>query len=250
MKKISIITAVYNREDTIRYAIQSLKIQKSSNFFTIEHIIVDGLSNDSTLKIIEKIKIPNTVTIVEKDNGIYDALNKGIKLATGDYIGILHSDDEFNDDMVLMDIFNAFQNPNIDFVYGDIEYISNKAPYKVIRRWKSGPFNILNLKLGWMPPHPSFFMRKDSIRNIGCFDNNFKIASDYDFVLRCLSQNTINIKYIERVLVRMRMGGESNKNLKKIVLKMYEDYKIIKIHKLGGFLTLLNKNLRKIKQFK
>ena len=249
MIKFSIITAVYNREKTIAQSIKSVKSQNYPKDF-LEHIIIDGLSSDGTLDIVKNTISENSIIISELDNGINDALNKGLKLATGDIVGLMHSDDFFADDYVLSDIKNAFQDPFVDIVYGDLDYVSFNDSSKVVRSWKSKPFNIEYLSNGWMPPHPTIFLRRSLISRFGVFDDaSYRISADYDMMIRYFKIPNITPVYIPRVLVKMRIGGESNKNLLKILIKMHEDYKIIKANKVGGFITLLYKNIGKISQF-
>ena len=239
--KVSIITSVFNNEKHIEDAINSVLNQTYKN---IEYIIIDGNSTDNTKKIIEKYLDKIDVFISEPDKGIYDGLNKGIKNATGDIIGFLHSDDIYYDNKVIEKVVNNF-NENIDGVYGDLVYIKEN---KVIRYWKSGEFNIEKLKKGWMPPHPTLFLKKSIYDKYGLFDLDFKIAGDYDFILRVL-KNNLNLKYIPEVLYKMRVGGASNKNIKNIIQKSKEDLKALHKNQIGGFDVLFKKNISKIGQF-
>jgi len=247
--KISIITAVFNRKKTIIDTVKSIKYQEISPH-NLEHIVIDGGSTDGTLEILRSSLDDNTVFISEPDNGIYDALNKGLQLATGDIIGILHSDDFFEDNFVLNDVLCIFIDPEIDIVYGDINYISNKDVNKLVRHWISGLYEKKKLRWGWMPPHPTFFFRRDLFIKLGGYNIKYRISADYDFMLRCLLYKKIKVNYIPRVLVNMRVGGESNSSINNIYKKICEDYVIIKINNIGGFLTLFYKNISKIKQIK
>jgi glycosyltransferase len=242
--KVSIITSVYNNKDTIEDAIKSVLNQ---NYKNIEYIVIDGGSTDGTTDIIKKYQDKISKFISEPDNGIYDGLNKGIKSATGDVIAFLHSDDVYADDEVIAKVAKVFEKYNCNGVYGDLVYVS-KSSDKVIRYWKSGEFSIDKLKKGWMPPHPALFLKKEIYQKYGLFDLNFKIAADYDFMLRILKNNP-KLIYIPEVLYNMRTGGESNKSLKNIILKSKEDYKALKKNKIGGINTLIYKNLVKIPQF-
>ena len=236
----SIITASFNSMPFIIHCVNSLGLQRNIEF---EHIIVDGNSSDGTREFLEQT--PNIRFISEKDKGIYDALNKGYALARNDYIGVLHTDDFFVDEMVLSDIQELFLS-GADVVYADLDYVSREVPDKLIRKWKSGLFDYRDLKFGWMPPHPTMFIKKEVFTKIGEYDLQYKVSSDYDFMLRVLKEKTLRISYLPRTIVRMRMGGVSNKRL---FSKMQEDYSIMCKNFPSPFGTLLIKNLRKIGQF-
>ena len=244
--KISIITCVLNNSKTIKDSIKSVQRQKYEN---IEHLIIDGGSIDDTLEIVKKNKDKDLSLFSSKDKGLYYAINKGIKLSSGNIIGILHSDDFYNNDRVISDVVNTFLDTNADLVYGDLEYVSKKPPFKKIRNWKAGEFKEKNLKKGWMPPHPTVFVKKKIFTKIGGYNTKYKISSDYDFLIRALSNKDIKKKYIKKILVKMRIGGKSNKSIINIINKSIEDLMIIKKNKIGGFLTLLNKNFSKLTQF-
>ncbi|NLH39970.1 MAG: glycosyltransferase [Elusimicrobia bacterium] len=243
--KVSIITTTFNSADTIKASIESVR---SQTYPFIEHILIDGASTDETLNIARKIS-PDLRIISESDNGIYDALNKGIKMASGDIIGVLHSDDFYASKDIVESVIELFQNNDINSCYGDLCYVAKSNPEKIIRYWRSGEFNIKNFEKGWMPPHPTFFVRKEVYDKYGLFDLSYKISADYELMIRFLYKHSISVGYIERVMVNMRVGGKSNKNIYKILTKMAEDYKIIKQYKLGGFNTLLAKNFQKLPQF-
>jgi len=242
--KVSIITVVYNNKKTIKNAIESVLSQTYKN---IEYIIIDGASIDGTVEIIKSYGNKIDKFISEPDKGIYDGLNKGINLASGDIIGFLHSDDVYTNDEVVKKVVEVFEKYNCDGVYGDLVYVSKRSD-KVIRYWKSGEFSIYKLKKGWMPPHPTLFLKREIYEKYGLFDLSFKIAADYDFMLRVLKDN-LKLSYIPEVLYKMRIGGESNKSLKNIILKSKEDYKALKKNRLGGISTLIYKNFIKIPQF-
>ncbi len=244
--KISIITATYNNETTISESLLSLY---SQTYPKVEHIIIDGLSEDKTLNVIKNTPTKyQRIIISEKDNGIYDALNKGIKIATGEIIGILHADDMLANNDILEKIASIFKKENIDALYGDLVYIAEKNPQKIIRHWKSQQFHYKLLKKGWMPPHPTLFLRKYIYEKFGLFDTSFQISADYEFILRIFTAN-IKAFYIPRVIIKMRIGGTSNKSLNNIYIKMREDLKAIKKHQIGNINVLLKKNLSKIPQF-
>ena len=246
--QVSIITITYNNVNTLEDTINSILNQ---DYKDIEYIIIDGGSTDGTLEIIKKHYASGKISkyISESDEGIYDALNKGIKLCTGNIIGLLHADDIYNSNFVISNIVDTFKNYDTDSVYGDLLYVSFRNINKVIRNWKSGLFSYKKLKNGWMPPHPTFFVKRDIYMKYGLFDIKYKIAADYEIMIRFLWKYKITIKYIPEVLVKMRTGGKSNKNFRNIILKSIEDYNIQKHYKLGNFLSLFLKNIRKIPQF-
>lgn len=244
--KITVVTAAYNAKDTIVHAIESILNQSYSN---VEIIVIDGGSTDGTKEILEKYRDRLSLFISEPDNGIYDALNKGIKHATGDIVGFLHADDLYNNKGVLSSVAEAFSVPTIDAVYGDLVYVSQSEPDKVIRYWKSGTYSWSKLKLGWMPPHPTFYVRRSIYDIVGGFDVSFNIAADYDCMLRILGHHKVNCKYIPQTLVRMRIGGVSNRSLRNILLKSKEDYISLRKNGIGGLWALIWKNCRKLIQF-
>jgi glycosyltransferase len=220
--KISVITAVYNAKDTASEALESILEQTHPD---IELIVIDGASTDGTREMLAEYADRLSVFISEPDDGIYDALNKGIAHAAGDVIGFLHADDLFADDVVLAKVAEVFVDSSVDAVYGDLVYVSKSEPDKVIRYWKAGEFSPEKLKAGWMPPHPTLYVRRSVYERLGAFDTSFHIAADYDCMLRFLGVGKINCHYIPEVLVRMRLGGKSNRSLANIVQKSVEDYK-------------------------
>jgi glycosyltransferase len=244
--KISIITSVWNNKETIKNAIDSVLSQTYGN---IEYIIVDGASSDGTIEIVQSYGDKITNFISEKDKGIYDGLNRGVSLATGDVVAFLHSDDIYASHTIIEEIAKVFEyDSSLDGVYGDLVYTPKNDINKVLRYWKSKEYNNSLLKKGWMPAHPTLFLKKDVYEKYGKFDLDFKIAADYDFMLRVL-KNNIKVEYIPKVMYKMRVGGESNKSIKNIILKSKEDLKALKKNNVGGILTLMIKNLSKIKQF-
>jgi glycosyltransferase involved in cell wall biosynthesis len=243
---VSIITSTFNSAHFLNSLIKSIHSQTFLNF---EHILIDGNSNDETRSILLKNKKTFSKFICENDFGVYDALNKGLKLAKGDVVGLLHSDDLYANKNVLKKISRIFSDPKIDIVYGDLDYVYKDNSNKIIRHWRAGEFSLDKLKSGWMPPHPTFFIRRKLLNKIGGFDTRYKIAADYDFMLRALTERNIKVVYLPTVLIKMRVGGMSNRSFKNILHKSYEDYQIIRRHKIGGIGTLLCKNLSKISQF-
>ncbi len=244
--RVSIITVVLNNEDSILNAIKCIKGQ---SYEDIEHIIIDGESTDSTWDIIKSSHYEKMVLIHEPDDGIYDALNKGINNASGDIIGILHSDDLFADQFVIQDVVDEFIKNNHDMIYGDLLYTTQKPPHKVIRKWIAGKFKKKKLRYGWMPPHPTIFLKSDTYSQIGGYDNKYKISADYKLILQLFLRGNLSWGYIPRVLVIMRMGGLSNKNISSIIRKTKEDLLALNETRIGGLSTIFCKNIRKIKQF-
>ena len=244
--KVSIITSVYSNREMIAEAIESVL---SQTYDDIEYIIVDGGSTDGTVEIIRKYEDKITTFVSEPDKGIYDGLNKGIGLATGDIVGFLHSDDLYENAEVIAKVVQLFESGGCDSLYGDLVYVNKEDTSKVFRHWKSGEFTPLKLKRGWMPPHPTFFVKREVYERYGVFDLNFRIAADYDFMLRVLGKHGISTCYLPVVLYKMRVGGESNKSVRNIMRKSKEDLKALKNNKVGGASTLLMKNLSKIPQF-
>ena len=244
--KISVITAVFDRADTIRQTIESVRAQ---TYGDVEHIIQDGGSRDRTMAVVREAADASAVIVSETDNGIYDAINRGIRRASGDVIGLMHSDDFFAGPDVLSKIVDAFSDPTILGVYGDLQYVSTDNPCRVVRHWRSGEFTFDRLKRGWMPPHPTLYLRREVFDELGLYDTSFSIAADYDAVLRYLAIGKIKLAYIPEVLVKMRLGGESNRSFERIIRKSREDYLAIRRNGIGGFGTLVVKNLSKIGQF-
>ena len=244
--KVSIITATYNSSKTIVDTLHSLESQSYKN---IEYIIVDGASKDNTLEVIEHNCSRVSRIISEPDKGIYDALNKGIKAATGDIVGFLHSDDLFAYPEAVEDIVATFKKNKTQAVYGDLEYVSKDDTSSIVRFWKSGDFSYGKLRNGWMPPHPTFYMKRDCYNSFGLFDLDFKIAADYDSLLRYLWTNNVSLSYLPSVIIKMRVGGTSNRSLKNIYLKMKEDIKALKNNRISWPQAVLIKNASKIPQF-
>lgn len=245
--KISIIVATYNSSKTIRSCLDSIFNQNYSN---IEINLIDGKSSDNTLDIVKNYnrKIPIKI-ISEEDNGIYDALNKGIYSSIGDVIGFVHSDDILASSTIFSEIIKKISLENFDGVYGDLQYVDFDKTDKVIRNWKSCDFNDKLLKRGWMPAHPTLFLKRGVYDKHGGFNLNYSISSDYDFMIRVLNDNSLKFCYLPRVISKMRVGGSSNRSLKNILKKSREDYIIIKKNKVGNFITLVRKNLLKINQY-
>lgn len=213
--KISVVTVVYNNEKTIEEAIRSVR---SQTYPDIEHVIIDGGSVDNTVPIISSYKDSLGYFISEPDKGLYDAMNKGITKCTGDVIAILNSDDLYQDDSVLADVMARFNSdPELNIVYGDIVYVKADDTTKVVRNWKSKPYYDSFFDHGHVPPHPALFLRKKVYEEAGTFNTKYRLASDYDFMLRVFKKFNYNSLHIPRVMVRMRLGGETNKSIANIV---------------------------------
>lgn len=244
--KISVVTAVYNRIGTVRDAIQSVQTQ---TYGDVEHVIQDGGSSDGTLDEIAELANDATQLVSERDSGIYDAINRGVRRASGDVIGLMHSDDFFAHEGVLAKVAEAFSDPDIDGVYGDLQYVSAGDPTRVVRHWRSGTYEPTMLKRGWMPPHPTLYLRREVFERHGLYDTSFRIAADYDAMLRYLVKGQIALAYIPEVLVKMRLGGESNRSPGRIVRKSREDLRALRKNGVGGLRTLVAKNVGKLGQF-
>lgn len=244
--KVSIITATYNSAATLTDTLASLD---SQSYADIEYIIIDGASKDSTIELITSTSRRVTTIISEPDKGIYDALNKGIQAATGDIIGFLHSDDIFAYPDVITDVVARFKESQCDAVYGDLEYVSKDDVTKVVRHWKSGEFSRFKMQLGWMPPHPSFYMKRELYLHWGCFNLDYKISADYDSLIRYLWTHNAKLNYLPKVLTKMRVGGMSNRSLSNIVKKSKEDIRAMRNNGLLWPVVLLCKNFSKLPQF-
>ena len=223
----------------------------NQTYSNVEYIIVDGNSKDNTKALIKsKAEENRTIKwISELDNGIYDALNKGVKMATGEVIGFVHSDDLLASESIVSKIETEFKNKNIDGIYGDLEYVNKKNTNNIIRHWKSEKFHPKLLKQGWMPAHPTLFLKREVYKKHGGFDLSYKIAADYDFMLRVLKDKSLKFSYVPEVITKMRVGGASNRSLKNMIQKTKEDYRAATTNNVGGILTILQKNTSKIKQF-
>lgn len=251
----SLITCTNNSEKTIKDCCLSILNQTYEN---VEHIILDKNSQDRTIDIVNQSKLENQKIIQQKSSGLYGALNEGMKAATGDIIGILHSDDELLDKDIIKTISKIFVKEKIDILFSNLLYTSKHNTNKIIRKWttklnegyQSNDLILQKIHNGWMPPHPTLFIRKSFIeKNEFFYDENFKISSDYDFIIRLFSNANARIFYLNKFTIKMRFGGESNKNIKNLIIKMKEDFQILKKNKLNPYKLLLFKNFSKISQF-
>ena len=218
--KISIITVSFNSAKTIKETIESILIQDYNN---IEYIIIDGGSSDETIDIVKSYSEKISYFISEKDNGIYDAMNKGIKAATGDIVGILNSDDFYPNSFVLSNVAKSFKKYNCDAVYGDLVYVKEKDTTQIKRYWQAGNYNTSKIKNGWMLPHPTFFVKKVMYDRHGLYNSNLKRAADYEMILKLLYKENISVHYIPMILVKMRMGGASNSTFLNRIMANKED---------------------------
>jgi glycosyltransferase involved in cell wall biosynthesis len=245
-KRISIITACFNSEKTIRATIESVIAQKIDN---LEYIIIDGGSTDNTIQIISEYKNVISKVISESDFGIYDAINKGIKIAKGDIIGLLNSDDIFADDMVLNIISNFFsENPEFHAVIGDVQFVNGSG--KVVRNYSSKTWTVNKFKWGYMPPHPSFFCKRDFFNLYGYYSTKFKIASDYELLIRFLKVNNLKFKYLSLVTTKMKLGGISTKGLSSTLLLNSEILEACKMNNIKtNYIYIYSKYLHKIFEF-
>lgn len=245
--KISLITVVFNNKDYILDCLNSLASQTYTNF---EHIVVDGGSSDGTLEILKANKAKIDVLISEPDEGVCDAWNKGVALSSGDVVGFLHSDDVFFDDYALEKIAREFIDKDIDATYADLVYVTRDSD-KVVRRWYAGEFDEKKIDNGWMPPHPTLFVTSDIYKKIGKFDLSFKISGDYLSILRIFKIPNLSVSYIPNFLVKMRLGGVSNKpsNLFNKALEDYRALKTVGYSRKAATYIYIKKNLTKIPQF-
>ena len=246
MLTITIITVAYNSEKTIA---DTLKSVSNQTYPHIEHIVVDGGSKDNTLSIVQKFK-HITKTISEPDYGVYDAMNKGLRMATGDVIGFLNSDDIYADNMVLERIANVFELKNIDSLYSDLDFFENHAD-NVVRVWNAGLVKRRRFLYGWMPPHPTFFCKKSVYDRFGTFDIAFKQSADYELMLRLIYRHGISMHYMQGVSIKMRTGGLSNATFKNRWRAIHEDAFAWRKNGLQPyFFTAWLKPLAKLEQFK
>jgi glycosyltransferase len=244
--KVSLITATYQCGATVGECLASVAQQTHGD---IEHIVIDGASTDQTLPILLQQRSAMAALVSEPDHGIYDALNKGLKLCTGEIIGVLHGDDTLADARVLERVAKAFADPAVVACYGDLIYVAKNDPTQLVRYWRAGEYSESRLRRGWMPPHPTFYARRSIYQSLGVFDLNLRIAADYNAMLTILLARAGTVAYLPEVLVRMRLGGVSNRSLANMLRKSREDLWVIRRHGIGGIGTLLCKNISKVGQF-
>lgn len=244
--KVSVITVCYNRKATIE---QSIKSVLDQDYPDIEYIVVDGNSSDGTQDIIESYSDKISQYVSERDNGMYDAINKGLNMATGDIVGLMHSDDVFYDVTVISKIVEVFKNnPNTDAIYGNGIYVTNDNEQKIVRNRIGGEYDYKRLKSGWLPLHPTVYIKKTIIDKYGNYNLNFKIASDTEFLLRYLFKHKISMTYLNAYIVKMRMGGLST-NYKRALEVLKEDYNIYKFHQISGIRVVFQKKILALMQY-
>jgi glycosyltransferase involved in cell wall biosynthesis len=247
MIKVSIITVCYNSAETIESTILSVASQTYTN---IEYIIIDGASKDNTIEIIKRNESKISKWISEKDAGIYDAMNKGIALASGDIIGILNADDVFANENVIENIVKCFIDSNVEGVYADLKYVRKDNLQKVIRYWKSGSYTHGKFLYGWMPPHPTLYVRKEVYTKFGAYRLDMPSAADYEFMLRVIHVQKIKLAYFPEVVILMREGGLSNSSIKHRIKANRDDKRAWYLNNVKPrFYTLLLKPLLKVFQF-
>lgn len=245
--KVSIITVSYNSAETIEDTIQSVLSQEYTD---VEYIIVDGKSTDHTAEIVSKYQNKISKFVSEKDKGIYDALNKGIALATGDIVGLLHADDLYANTNVISDVVKQFTSSNAAAIYADLNYVDRYNTTKVIRKWRSGNYKDGMFLKGWMPPHPTFFVKKTCYDSFGMFNLKLRSSADYELMLRFIHVNKIKISYLQKMIVNMRAGGQSNVSLLNRLKGNKEDHLAWELNGLKpGMFTLIRKPLSKLLQY-
>jgi len=244
--KVSIITCTYNSAATLSWNLESIARQSYDN---IEQIIIDNVSTDHTLKIAKEYDQVKTI-VSEPDKGIYDAMNKGIANAKGDIIGILNSDDYLAGPDIIAEIVQQFKDTRCDATYGNLIYVKNKHPEKIQRVWIAGKYKRTQFYDGWMMPHPTLYVKKEMYQKFGGFDTSFRLAADYELILRLLLKNKIKATHIDKVLVYMRAGGAGNKDMGRRFKAHNEDYRAWETNGLKPkWYTLKLKPIRKIGQF-
>ncbi len=245
--KISIITVVYNSANTISDCIRSVVAQTYQN---IEYIVIDGHSTDGTQEVIESFGSSVHIYKSEPDKGIYDAMNKGIELATGDLIGTLNADDFYSDSSIIEKVARNLQHNKVDGLYGDLIFVNPDNLNKAVRTWRSGQYSKHSFLFGWMPPHPTFFLKKTFYEQFGKFRLDMGSAADYELMLRMVYKNKARLNYLPEILVVMRTGGVSTSSLKNRLNANKKDRRAWKVNGLKPyFFSVWLKPLRKIFQF-
>ncbi len=242
--KVSVITTCYNRAKTIRSSIESVLSQDYPN---IEYIIIDGASTDGSVEIIQEYKEKLTTFISEPDHGMYEAINKGIRAATGDIIGLIHSDDEYYDTHVISRIVKAFKAHKPDMVYGNGIFVIPDSPQHIVRTWISGPKKRHLFRRGWLPLHTTTYFRKEILDKYGLYDETFRIAADSELLTRYMYKHKIKTHYLNNYLVKMKIGGAST-SIRKTLVKWAEDVRVYRHHDLNPYIALPAKVLFKIPQ--
>lgn len=243
--KISLITVVFNAERSISRCIESVLQQTYDN---VEYIIIDGASTDETIPIIDQYRHRVSHVLSEPDRGIYDAMNKGIKLATGDIIGMLNADDVFADFNILSNVARAFMQQQADIIYGDLDFINENG--RIVRKWRSGFYTLNSFNRGWMPPHPTFYCKRNLFEKFGFYSLEHGTAADYELMLKFMYRNKLPAFYLKTVMVKMKIGGKSNKSFGNRVKALFFDLKAMRRNGIPvPAITLIAKPLRKVMQY-
>jgi glycosyltransferase len=245
--KVTIITVTYNSAKYLEDCINSVVNQ---TYPEIEHIIIDAASTDGTLDIIRSYENQIAKWVSETDKGMYDAINKGMEMATGDVIGILNSDDMLATKDVIAEIVNCFIQHKVDSVYGDLVYVDQVNTKRIIRYWKGFSYKRYRFNYGWMPAHPTFYFKRELLKELGGYESHYFTAADYEFMARYLYRFRISAKYISMLIVKMRVGGQSNRNIKSRLRANRRDYLAMKINKIPfPFIASILKPLIKLRQY-
>jgi len=245
--KVTIITVTYNSEKYIRDCIESVMNQQ---YHDIEHILIDNLSTDQTLPIIQEYQGKVARVVSEQDKGMYDAINKGMQMATGDIIGILNSDDMLASSDVIGCIVQCFEDFNVDSLYGDLVYVDQSNTRKVLRYWKGFPYKRYRFNYGWMPAHPTFYFRRDLLKDLGGYESHYFTAADYEFMARYLYKHRISARYLPKLIVKMSVGGQSNRNIGSRLRANRRDYLAMKMNNIPfPHIASILKPLIKLRQY-
>jgi len=245
--KVSIVTVVFNCFGFIKPCIESVV---SQDYPDIEYIMIDGGSVDGTVSVIKKYINNIDYFISDQDLGMYDALNKGIGMATGDLIGVLNADDCLASVDVISSVVNCFKDKGCDAVYGNLKFIKRSKDCSTTREWKSRPYNLNDFLYGWMPPHPTLYIKRNILFTAGRYSLKFGTCADYDMILRLLYKNRVNAVFLDKLMVIMRKGGMSNGSVKKITSALVNDYRILVHNEIPNpFIALMLKKVRKLNQF-
>lgn len=250
MLRISIITVSWNSAKTIEKTFNSVRSQKINSSFQLEYIVIDGDSTDETIEIIARNNdIINTI-VIEKDNGIYDAMNKGIMVSTGDVVGMLNSDDFFASEDVLENIARTFDHNTIDCTYGNIDYVHRTRNNYTIRKWRDKDFRRGRMLFGWMPAHPTFYLKREIYMKYGLYKSEYGTSSDYELMIRMIWKHKIKLHFINKVMVKMLEGGASNVSFKARIYSLVNDFKVCKQYELKpALIIVMFKRLRKLPQY-
>lgn len=246
--KISLITVTWNSAATVADTLRSVNDQTHP---AVEHIVIDGGSTDATLAIVRAEGKRVATLVSEPDRGIYDAMNKGLRLASGDVVGLINSDDFYASDDVLATVSAAFEDPNIDAVYGDLCYVRQNDPSRIVRYWRSSPFEPGSFARGWAPPHPTLYVRRQLYEKFGAFDLSYSLAADVELMARFFEVHRIRARHVPKVFVTMRLGGATNKSVANVIRQNREIWRALRTYRIGGSLAsyTLHKLISRGRQF-